>query len=70
MSITIALAGVLSSYPMKISSDYAQVLSLLSANHVPCTHRIQHRFLGFRVCVTLMFDNGLYSTVPYIQDWC
>ena len=56
LSITIALAVVLSNYPMKISNDYAQVLCLPSDNHVPHIYRSRYRALSFRVFVTLMFD--------------
>ena len=70
LSITLLVEGVLSSYPMKVSSHYVQVLCLPSANHVPCTHRSRHTAIVFRVFLTLMFDSGLYSTVPHIQDCC
>ena len=44
LSIIVLLEDVLSSYQMKDSCDYVQVLCLPPANHVPCTHK----FLGFK----------------------
>ena len=63
LSIIVLLEDVLSSYQMKYSSHYVQLLCLPPPNHMPCTHK----FLGFK-SLLLYVRQRFYSTVPYIQD--
>jgi len=61
--ITVPLEGVLSSYLMKVSSDYVQLLCLLSTKHMPCTHRV-----GCQSVFPLMFDKVCTVLYPTYRN--